>query len=73
MCGIRDNLPAHDTKLKLRTEAVDIRALGAHDLHKRVDQSDNINNNYYYLFIYLTASRPVAVVIMRIHICEIRI
>jgi hypothetical protein len=41
LCEIRGRLPAQETAVKLQTEAVDIRALGALDLRKKVDESDN--------------------------------
>jgi hypothetical protein len=44
ICEIRGHLPAQETELKLQTEAVDIRALSARDLHEKVDESDNLRH-----------------------------
>jgi hypothetical protein len=41
---IRGHLLAQETELKLQTEAVDIRALSTHNLHKKVDESDNLSH-----------------------------
>jgi len=41
---IRDHLPTQESKLKLQTEAVDIRALSASDLRKKADESDNLSH-----------------------------
>ena len=43
LCEIRGHLPTQETELKLQTEAVDIRALSARDLRKKVDESDNLS------------------------------
>jgi len=42
LCEVRGHLPTQDTELKLQTEAIDIRALSASDLRKKVDESDNL-------------------------------
>jgi hypothetical protein len=44
LCQIRGHLPTQETELKLQTEAVDIRALSASDLRKKVDESDNLSH-----------------------------
>jgi hypothetical protein len=44
LCDIRGHLLAQESELKLQTEAVDIRALSARDLHKKVDKSDNLSH-----------------------------
>ena len=44
VCEIRGHLPAQQTAVKLQTETVDIRALSARDLRKKVDESDNLSH-----------------------------
>jgi hypothetical protein len=44
LCEIRGYLQTQETKLKLQTEALDIRALSARDLCKKVNESDNLSH-----------------------------
>jgi hypothetical protein len=44
ICEIKGHLQAQEAELKLQTEAVDIRALSARDLHKKVNESDNLSH-----------------------------
>jgi len=44
LCEIRGHLPTQETELNLPTEAVDISALSASDLRKKVDVSGNLSH-----------------------------
>jgi hypothetical protein len=44
LCEIRGHLQTQETKLKLQTEAVDIRAHSARDFCKKVNESDNLGH-----------------------------
>jgi hypothetical protein len=44
LCEIRGHLQTQEAELKLQTEAVDIRALSALDLRKKVNESDNLSH-----------------------------
>jgi len=44
LCEIRGHLQTQEAELKLQTEAVDMRALSARDLRKKVDESDNLSH-----------------------------
>jgi len=44
ICEMRSHLQTQEAELKLQTEAVDIRALRARDLRKKVNESDNLSH-----------------------------
>ena len=57
VCEIRVHLPAQVTAVKLQTEIFDSRVLGFRNLHKKVDESDNLShvekqNLFHMLSIY---------------------
>ena len=44
LCEIRGQLQTQEAELNPQTEAVDVRALSACDLHKKVNESDNLSH-----------------------------
>jgi hypothetical protein len=44
LCEIRGHLQTQEAELKLQTEAVDIRALSACHLRKKMDESNNLSH-----------------------------
>ena len=57
VCEIRGHLPTQETAVNTHTEAVDFRALGARELSKTVDKSDNSHKQKGKLFYMLSKYR----------------